>query len=127
MIGAAFALTLLVMSPVATRPAVVVVGDRNVQPVRAATLVDRPLLFVNRSGSRVDVHFLGSPGEHVVESVNGSIAAVVLRPGRHPFVVRFADDRRHVHGVVETRDVPPVPEGLPICEGVTAARICIAQ
>jgi hypothetical protein len=64
----------------------------------------------------------------VVESVNGSIAAVVLRPGRHPFVVRFDDDRRrHLHGVVETRDVPPAQERLPICEGVAPARICIEQ
>lgn len=127
MIGTAFVLTLLVTSAAATRPDLVVVGDRDMRPVRVTTVVKRPLLFVNPSGARLDVHFLGSPGEHEIESVNGSIAAVVLRPGRHPFVVRFDDDRRrHFHGIVETRDVPP-GERLPICEGVTPARICIEQ
>jgi len=65
----------------------------------------------------------GSPGEHMVEPANGSIAAVDLRPARH----RFDDDRRRpLHGIVETRDAPSQQERLPICEGVAPARICIA-
>lgn len=124
-----FVLTLLVsITPVASAAtSVVVIRGWALQPARITTLVGQPLMFLNRSGADVDIRFVGSAERHRIAQTNGSMLAVVRDPGRHPFVVRFRDDRRHLHGVVEAHDARSALGGLPICGKVPPSELCIEK
>lgn len=135
MMAIAFLLMFVVTSTVAdAATSVVVIGGQKLEPPLATTAVGQPLAFVNRSGARVDIDFLGSSEQHRIAQANGSIVAVILDPGRHPFIVRFSNDRRHhLHGVIETRDAPSTcdapraSEGFPVCGQVPPGETCIEE
>ncbi len=109
---------------------IVVVGEARLWPQQVTASAGHPVVFVNRSGSSLHLEFMSAPKEYRILHVNGSVSAIALRPGRHPFVVRFAEDpRRHLHGVVDAQNspTPDDTDDMDLCVGSPPARICIER
>jgi len=128
---AALLVVLLAALPVPARgAAIVVVNEAGLWPRQITTSAGHPVVFVNRSGRSLHLEFISAPEKHRVLHVNGAVSAIALRPGRHPFVVRFAENpRRHLHGVVDAQNsaTPDDTDDLDICNGSPPARTCIER
>lgn len=129
---AALLVALLAALPAPARGAVIVVVDEaELLPQQVTTSAGQPVVFVNRSGMSLHLEFIGAPEEYRILPVNGSVSGIALRQGRHPFVVRFAENpRRHLHGVVDARNSATpddADDDMDICDGSPRARICIER
>ncbi len=116
-----------VPSALAAASAEVVIHSEALVPAVLEIAVEDSATFVNHSGRRVHVDFLGRSGEHHLVHVPGKIRASFHAPGRHPFVVHVENGR-----VVELRGaVVVIGEGRAriepmVCSGTRFEEICVA-
>jgi hypothetical protein len=104
----------------------VIIDATGVRPRVLHTTTARRVTFVNRSGQRAHVEFLGDAAGHRVFQVPGEMWAVFHRAGRHPYAVHLEGKTVvEFRGVVEVAGDPHDELGPHTCSGRTVMGNCI--
>ena len=119
-------LGLFLLSPFAAAAGEVVIEADALRPFLLSVESEEAVEFVNRSGRKVHVDFLGPADEHHLVPVPERIVAIFHRPGRHPYVVHFDGRRRsELRGVVDVEEARGLGDELPVCGRATVEGMCL--
>lgn len=122
-------LAIVALAPpsLAAASAEVVIHSEALVPAVLEIAVEDSVTFVNHSGRRVHVDFLGRRGEHHLVHVPGKIRASFRAAGRHPFVVHVENGRVvELRGAVVVIGEEPVRTEPRVCSGTRFEDICVA-
>jgi len=123
---------LLMLAPLAAEAGEILIEARGLTPVVLTVQSEEAVKFVNRSGRKVHVDFLGPADEHHLVPVPSRIVAVFHRPGRHPYIVQHIVHLEgrcpsELRGAVDVEEARGLGDELPVCGGVTVEGVCLER
>jgi plastocyanin len=107
----------------------VVIEATALRPPVLATTAGQPVTFVNLSGRKIHIQFLGDERGHRVSQIPGEIRATFHAAGRHDYVVHFSSRREAgLRGAVEVAWDPSGDHVIPECRGLMINKgVCLER